>query len=384
MVGAGKVVPHGLRVPPAQEDGAGVFDLAQIVKGAVHAQLQVLRSNAVGHVDGLLQVGSHDDFAVIIDGGPGNLLPLQQGDLALQLLGHRLGQLAALSDQHGGGHLVVLRLAQEVRSHKSGAGLTVGNDQHLRGSGNHVDVHLSKDLLFGLSHIGVAGTNDLVHLGDRLCPVGQSGDGLGSAHLVDLGNASNLGSGQNGGVHLAVLSRRGDHDDLPYPGNMGGDGVHQHGGGVGCGASGDIDAHPCQGHDLLPQDDPLFFLHDETLPLLLGVVGPDVLRRLLQHGQKLRLLGGQGLVQLLLRHSQCRQLHLIKLPGVVVEGGVSLGLHPANDLRHRLRHILYRVVAQEDVLVPHFIHIINLDHKPPHRSRSSASRSRMISSCLNL
>ena len=165
---------------------------------------------------------------------------------------------------------------------------------------------------------------------------------------------------------------------------MGGDGVHQHGGGVGGGAAGDIDTHPGQGHDLLPQNDPLFFLHHKALPLLLGVVGPDVLRRLLQHGQKLRLLGGQGLVQLLLRHSQGRQLYLVKLPGVVVEGGVSLGPHPADNLRHRLGHVLHRVVAQEDVLVLHFIHIINLDHKPPHRSRSSASRSRMISSCLNL
>lgn len=165
MVGAGKVVPHGLRVPPAQEDGAGVFDLAQIVKGAVHAQLQVLRSNAVGHVDGLLQVGSHDDFAVIIDGGPGNLLPLQQGDLALQLLATAWASWRLSVTNTAEAILSVLRLAQEVRSHKSGAGLTVGNDQHLRGSGNHVDVHLSKDLLFGLSHIGRC-------RGQRSCPPG--------------------------------------------------------------------------------------------------------------------------------------------------------------------------------------------------------------------
>ena len=82
VVGPGKVVPHGLRVVAAQEDGAGVFDHPQVVEGVIHRQLQVLRGDAVGHRSRLGEGPGHDNLSVGLDGRPGDFLPLQGLELA--------------------------------------------------------------------------------------------------------------------------------------------------------------------------------------------------------------------------------------------------------------------------------------------------------------
>ena len=64
----------------------------QIVKGVVHAQLQMLRGDLVGDVNGLHQILRHDDLAVVVDGGSGDLRPLQLWDLLFQLFGNRPGK----------------------------------------------------------------------------------------------------------------------------------------------------------------------------------------------------------------------------------------------------------------------------------------------------
>ena len=73
-------------------------------------KLQVLRGQVVGDFDGLIEVVRHDDLAVFVDGGGGDLHPGERAHLALHLALHRLGQRHGVGDQHRGGQLVVLGL----------------------------------------------------------------------------------------------------------------------------------------------------------------------------------------------------------------------------------------------------------------------------------
>ena len=143
----------------------------------------------------------------------------------------------------------MLRLAEQVRGHVLRVRRPVGNDQHLRGAGHHVDVQTAVGQAFGGGHIGVARPHQFVHPGDEARPVGQSGHRLGAAHCNAPVHAGDAGRRQHGGVQ--ILGGRCHHDDLLHPRHLGGDGVHQHAAGIGGGPAWDVDAHPAQ-----PPDDP--------------------------------------------------------------------------------------------------------------------------------
>ena len=322
----------------------------------------MLRGDAVGHRDALPEIPADDELAVGLQGGPGDLCPGQGGQLPLQLMSHRLGQGAGVSDQHGGGHPVVLRLAQQIRRHPGGIGAAVGQYQHLGGPGDHVDVYPAEDLALGLRHVGVSGAHDLIHLRDGPGAVGQGGHRLGAAHLVDPGHAGDFGCGQDVGVHRPIPPGRRHHNDLPHSGDPGGNGIHQHGGRVGGGAAGHIDAHPRQGDDPLAQHHALPLGHHEALPLLPGVVGPDVLRGLLQHGQEGRLHLRRRLVHLLRRHRQGVRRCAVKAEGILPQGRVPPLLHGPEDLRHRGGYVRPASAAEQDLPLLQRFHIIYFDH----------------------
>ena len=195
MVGSGKVIAQGFGAVAAQEDGAGVFDLVQIVKGLVHADLQVLRGDLVGDLHGGVQVVSHDDLAIGVDGGAGDFLPAELGQLLLDGGLNGPGQRLAVGDEDGGGVLVVLGLAEQVGGDDAGVTLAVGDDQDLAGTGHHVDADLAEDLLLGLGHELIAGADDLIHAGHTLGAVSQGGYGLCPAHAEDAVDAADAGGG---------------------------------------------------------------------------------------------------------------------------------------------------------------------------------------------
>src|SRR5699024_10768400 len=92
VVGSGEVVAQRLGDVPAQEDAAGVFDLAQHRKGVLHADFQVLGSDDVADLNGLAQILADNNLAVVVHAGPGNGRPGQLGDLDFQLGLNRFGQ----------------------------------------------------------------------------------------------------------------------------------------------------------------------------------------------------------------------------------------------------------------------------------------------------
>ena len=90
--------------------------------------------------------------------------------------------------------------------------------------------------------------------------------------------------------------------------------------------------------------------------------GADVGGCLAQNGGEVGVHGGKGLVDLLLRHSQIRQRHLVKARGVVIEGGVTLLAHGGDDVGHGAFYIGRRIHPGEDLLFTHLSVVVNLNH----------------------
>ncbi len=103
------------------------------------------------------------------------------GQLAL----HGFGDAAAHVGVRGQeDHLrvrAVFRLRQQVRGDKVRVGAAVGDHQHFRRAGRHVDgcaVQTLADLAFGFRDVSVARAKDFIHLRHRLGTEGEGGDGL--------------------------------------------------------------------------------------------------------------------------------------------------------------------------------------------------------------
>ena len=121
----------------------------------------------------------------------------------------------------------MLGLGQQVGGDPVGIVAAVGDDQHFRRAGDHVDADGAEDLALGRRDIGVAGADDLGDRRDRLGAIGKRRDRLRAADAVDLVDAGNVGRDQHQRIDRAA-GRRHDHDDALDAGDLGRNGVHQH------------------------------------------------------------------------------------------------------------------------------------------------------------
>ena len=141
--------------------------------------------------------------------------------------GHAIDEGGIRTEQDRLRQFVVLGLGEQVDRHPVGIGRAVGDDQHLRRAGHHVDADDAEDAALGAGDVGVAGTDDLVHLRNGLRAVGQRRDGLRAAdgeHAIDAGQ---MGSGQHQ-LRSSRRRRRHHHDQFPDAGHLGRNRVHQH------------------------------------------------------------------------------------------------------------------------------------------------------------
>ena len=364
MVGSCEVVAQGFGAVLAHEDGTGVLHGVQIVEGIVNAELQMLGGDLVGDVDGLHQGVGHDDLTIVVDGCPGDGGTGQEGDLIFQLRLNGQCKVSVIGDQHGAGHLVMLCLTEKVRRHMAGIGGGVSDHQNFTGACDHVDGDFSEDLLLGFGHVGIAGAHDLVHLGDGLGAVGQSGHSLGAAHLEDAVHACDLGGGQDHGIDLAVgAGGRGD-DDLLASCDLGGDGVHEDGGGVSGGAAGDVKAHPFDGGDLLAHDHAIP-VDDEGISHLLFVEEADVGGGFPEDVQEFGLHGLEGFVDFGGGDFQRSQNRLVEPGGVLEEGFVAPGADVCDDGGDGGLDVGCDIVTGEDFLVGNLAVFVDLNHGFP-------------------
>ena len=347
----------------------------------------MLRGDDVAGFDGLVQVGADDDLAVVVHAGAGDGGAGQLRDLHFQLGLHGLGEVGAVSDQHGACQFVVLGLTQQVCCHPCRVAAAVGQHQNFAGACDHIDAHLAEHLALGGGNVDVAGANDLIHRRDALGAVGQRRHSLCAAGLENFGHACRGGGGQNDRVHLAVLPGGGGHDDLGHARHLGGDDIHKHGGGVGRRAAGHIHARLFNGGVLLPQHDAGLIVHHKVLVHLLAVEVLDVGRRLPQGLEEIGVHARKGLVDLFLCDLQVFNDSPVKFQGVVLQGLVAPGTHIGNDAVHHVLHVLLGAdVAVQDLFGLQLVEVVQLDHFASSLFCSCArSFSSMvsISACLN-
>ena len=120
----------------------------------------------------------------------------------------------------------MLGLTKQVGGNIGRVGGVIGNDQHLGRTGDHVDIDRAERQLLGCRNKGVARADDLVHLRDKACAVGQRGNRLRAAD----GNNGIYTGDLRRRKHFVghVFGRRRDHNQLTDTGNLGRNGVHQH------------------------------------------------------------------------------------------------------------------------------------------------------------
>ena len=227
MIGATGIIADGLWGPVAQEDGACIFQSRQQGSRLLGLNDQVLRGVLIGDEACLGQIFTHNRQA----GGQGLLGDLGTGELR-QLSGqlgvYSIGDDAARGHQHHLRIRAVLGLREQIGGDEGRIGGLIGDNQHLRGAGRHVDGGTAKihaDLAFGLGDPGVTGAEDFVDLADRIGAIGHGGDRLGATHGVDLTDTA-----EGGGIDdlIGNWRRRAEHH-LAATGNLGGNRQHQHG-----------------------------------------------------------------------------------------------------------------------------------------------------------
>ena len=131
---------------------------------------------------------------------------------------------------------VVFGLREQIGGDPVGIVFAIGDDQDLRGAGDHVDADGAEDHALGGGDVGVARPHDLVHRRDRRGAVGERGDRLRAADPIDLVDAGDARGGEHQRVHLA-FGRRRHHDDALDAGDAGRNGVHQNRTRIGGGAA---------------------------------------------------------------------------------------------------------------------------------------------------
>src|SRR5690606_17408373 len=181
------------------------------------------------------------------DGSPGSpqVVVLRKGlKLTLHSSADGSRQIFTDRDEQGVSILIVLGLRKQIRSHHFRICRLVGEYQDFTGSGDTVDIHLSKNKPLGCCHKDVPRTNNLVHSGDRLGSVSPGRDGLGASCVHKGGDASKVASCTYFGIGVGA----GDVD-LVHACDLGRDRAHQDGGRITGLSTWRVDPGPTHGHD---------------------------------------------------------------------------------------------------------------------------------------
>ena len=340
VVGSGDIVAQSLGDVPAEEDRAGVPHPAGQSVRLGNGQLQMLGRDAIDERRRRIEALDHDDAAVPLPARRRRLAPSQGRQMRLHRGADRVGEGGVVGDQDRLRRLVVLGLRQQVDRDPGGVGVCVGDDQHLRRPGDHVDPDLAEHLPLGRGDIGIAGADDLVDRGDALGAVGQGRHRLGAADAVDLVDAGEPGRGQDQRVEHPVRRGHG-HDQAVDAGDAGRQRVHQHRRRVGGGAARHIEAGRVDRRPAIAEANAAcvhLVVVGRPLP---GVEPLDPLGGELEGGNRLGVAAGREPVDLVRRHPQRlrRKLQPVEPAAVVDQRRVAAGADVGDDRGHRFAHI---------------------------------------------
>ena len=102
----------------------------------------------------------------------------------------------------------MLSLSEQIGNDPVNPSTVIGDDQHFRGAGEHVDPNISINLFFSGRHKNIAWTTDFIHRSNGLGAVGHRRNGLRAAHDPNLINPSIMGRGEEDRAHRTTFSRR--------------------------------------------------------------------------------------------------------------------------------------------------------------------------------
>ena len=342
VVGAGNIIAERLGAPSAHKDGTGVADAAKQAHRILAVQLQVLGRHGVHRLDGSGHVGGHHDGALIVERSTRNLgtrrLRYQNVDTRLDLA----RKLLVAGHQIAGCQRIVFGLGHQVGRDHHGLGRGIGQHTDLGGAGDHVDTHVARDNLLGRSDKGVARAGDLVDARNGLGAVRQRGHGLSAAHHIDLVHAAELGCRERIRANQAVLLRRRHHDHALDAGDLGGNGIHKHGGRILRATARHVDADRRERGHLNAEHRAVRTRGKPTLLDLALVELADLACSFLQRGDKGRIETFERGIDLLLRQAEALQLNAIKTLAIIAHRGIAVDAHVGHDIAGGVDDVLWQ------------------------------------------
>ena len=135
-----------------------------------NCELQVLRRDAIGDGAGFGQVARPDQRAAARERFGDDGRARHFGDQPLRARRDAVDQARVGRDEQRLRHLVVLGLREQIQRDPVRIGRRIGNDQHLRDAGDHVDADGAEDATLGGRDVGIARSADLVDGGDVCVP----------------------------------------------------------------------------------------------------------------------------------------------------------------------------------------------------------------------
>ncbi len=302
----------------------------------------MLRGPQVDHLDPLPKRGHHHQQPVLLESPTGDGRsrgPLQR---RFQGLRQRLSQRLVRRHAPGASVFVVLGLGHQVGGDPVGPCAGVGQDEHLGGTGDHVDAHVAHHLPLGFGHPAVARPDDLVHSWNGGGPERERADRLGPADLEDAGDPGERAGRENRVGHAVGGNHR---DDFPDPGHDGRHRVHDDRARIGRLPPRHVEAHAVDRRHPHTQQGAVRLGDAESVVSLVFVVGPNPI-----HGMGEGLadragcpvepaLPGVGLELPVL----WREVDTVELPGILPDGFITPPPDGLEDSRHLIAG--FRVLA---------------------------------------
>ncbi len=116
---------------------------------------------------------------------------------------------------------------EQVQGGEAAIGCFVGKDDGFAGACRRAGVDEVGEQALGGHDPGRAGAHDFHISGNGFGAVGNGGDGLGAARLIDLAYAGGAGGHEGGRINAAIGAGRRYDADVFNAGNAGGNAGHQ-------------------------------------------------------------------------------------------------------------------------------------------------------------
>ena len=236
-----------------------------------------------------------------------------------------------VADKESAGQFIVLGLRQQIDGNPFVVRRFVDDYDDFGWSGDRIDADISVHQFFGQSDVLVPGSDDFVDARNGFRTVSQGSHGLGAAHLINVGHAADIASGQSCLVDGGLL-RWGHDDRFLYAGYIGQNGSHQNCGRIARFTARHIDADFVQRMDLLVQ-----FPCRRLLPFDAFLVDCDVVAGLLQSSAQDRIQAVISFLDDALRHFQFRDVRPIETFCVFEQRSVAFFLNRLDDFHDSLR-----------------------------------------------